>query len=167
MTNAVAEFKKHITFASNGRSGTITVSYQTSAGEQPARTARDVAQDLVDTFIHEQSDRIEEENAFLSLRLVKAEGEAEQDAKRFKKELQLFRSKNERSLPEDEMTPWQKLRTYRRGYDPKYFSKLNEYFTEQRQWVRGLEEGNFPEYYRRLVRYREIQWDKDYFRPAD
>ena len=72
-----------------------------------------------------------------------------------------------RSTSEDKMTPWQKLRTYRRGYDPKYFSKLNEYLTEQRQWVRGLEEGNFPEYYRRLVRYREIKWDKEYFRPAD
>ena len=75
--------------------------------------------------------------------------------------------KIKRSASEDEMPLWEKLRTYRRGDYPEYFSQLNDYLNEQRQWVRGLEEGKFPEYNRRLQLHRKIQWDIDYFKPAD
>ena len=58
--------------------------------------------------------------------------------------------------------PWKRLKTFEfeREGTPE---KISDYWGEQMVWVRGLEEGKFPEYARRLKLHRSIDWSSDHF----
>ena len=66
-----------------------------------------------------------------------------------------------RSLREEEVIPWERLRLLNRPYANR--EKLDDYWEEQTEWVRGLENGQHPEYVARLRRHRAIQWDPNYY----
>ena len=41
--------------------------------------------------------------------------------------------------------------------------KLDDYWEEQTEWVKGLKNGEHPKYVARLKRRRAIQWDANYY----
>lgn len=66
-----------------------------------------------------------------------------------------------RSLGEEEVIPWERLKLLNRPRANR--EKLDDYWEEQTEWVRGLENGQYPEYVARLKRHRAIQWDTNYY----
>ena len=71
-------------------------------------------------------------------------------------------NKAKRNIEEGFLMPWKRLKTFEfeRGGTPE---KISDYWEEQREWVRGLEDGKFPEYARRLKHHRAIEWSRNYF----
>ena len=71
-------------------------------------------------------------------------------------------SKSKRSVDLILLMRWRRLKTFEfeREGTPE---KISNYWEEQREWVRGLEDGKFPEYARRLKLHRSIGWSSDYF----
>jgi hypothetical protein len=71
-------------------------------------------------------------------------------------------NKAKRNIEEGFLMPWKRLKTFEfeREGTPE---KISDYWEEQMVWVRGLEEGKFPKYARRLKLHRSIDWSKDYF----
>ena len=66
-----------------------------------------------------------------------------------------------RNLSEETATPWEILRLMNRPFANR--EKLDDYWEEQTEWVRGLENGQYPEYVDRLNRHRAVLWDSNYY----
>ena len=70
-----------------------------------------------------------------------------------------------RSLAEEEVTPWERLKLLNRPFEDR--EKLDDHWEEQREWVMGLENGQYPQYFTRLNKHRSIKWDKNYYQAID
>ena len=70
-----------------------------------------------------------------------------------------------RSLEKDKVIPWGKLKILNRPNEDR--EKLDDYWQEQREWVIGLENGEYPEYVTRLTRHRSSKWEENYYQPID
>ena len=66
-----------------------------------------------------------------------------------------------RSLGEKEVIPWKRLKLLNRPFENR--EKLDDYWQEQREWVIGLENGEYPEYLTRLNRHRSSKWEENYY----
>ena len=69
-----------------------------------------------------------------------------------------------RSLEKDKVIPWENLKLLNRPYEDR--EKLDDYWQEQREWVIGLENGEYPEYVKRLNRHRSATWAENYYQPV-
>ena len=70
-------------------------------------------------------------------------------------------NRKKRNLSEETATPWEILRLMNRPFANR--EKLDDYWEEQTEWVRGLENGQYPEYVDRLNRHRAVLWDSNYY----
>lgn len=66
-----------------------------------------------------------------------------------------------RSLEKGKVIPWEKLKLLNSPNEDR--EKLDDYWQEQREWVIGLENGEYPDYALRLKRHRSVAWEEIYY----